>query len=135
MRKSVGEKIAILYRKERSYFAKQLEEYKFGISFLIFLQGIPLFGEITQEELANKIGMDKTSVSKITKKLFNLEYIYIEKDRENKRFKRVGLTKKGKEIIPILESTANSWTEIMSKDLTKEEVEMIYYFLDKMIKN
>lgn len=135
MRKSLGKMIAILYRKDRNYYIKQLDRYSLGTSQLAFLLEISNFGEISQDELSNKIAMDKTSVSKIAKKLINLEYIYMVRDKDDKRVKRISLTKKGQEIIPILEETAKNWTYIISKGLSEEEKEMIYGILDKMIRN
>ncbi|MFA6808154.1 MAG: MarR family transcriptional regulator [Eubacteriales bacterium] len=133
--KTLGSRIAVLYRMDRNFYAKKLSEYGLGTSDLAVLLQISYFNELSQDQISTNIIIDKTSISKITKKLLNIGYIYMVRDKNDKRVHRLGLTLKGQKVIPVLKKVTKEWIEILVKGFKEEEVEMVCSILDKIIEN
>lgn len=133
--RTIGSRIASLNRMDRSFFAKKLKHYSLGSSEMAVLLQISYFGELSQDQIASNIVMDKASISKIVKKLLQKGYIYVARDTEDNRIHRLGLTLKGKEILPVLKDSTKEWLDILSTGLSAEEIDKMCCILDKMMQN
>ena len=90
---------------------------------------------ISQKEIAEYCGKDKTSVTKIIDTLEKKNLVVRVPDQLDHRIKRVVLSNKGKklflEVIPVMELTRDQ----LRKGITDKEIELLRSVLSKIYKN
>ena len=90
---------------------------------------------ISQKEIAEYCGKDKTSVTKIIDTLEKKNLLVRYSDQIDQRIKRVFLSNKGKEMmkssLPIMEQTSNE----VRKGITDQEINLFKTVLNKIYKN
>lgn len=126
-------------QKMIQFIEKKLEEN--GIDDLITSHGNILTalyennGKLTMSQIAKKIGKDKSTVTPLITKLFQLGYIDKLKNEDDKRITYITITDKGRQ----LESTFNSITsqvhETAYKNFTPEEKQIFLELLKKLNMN
>lgn len=134
-KESVGKYIAAIYRNSQSIINKKLEDYDIGSGQHDFLYVISNNEGITQKELSNLLNIGKATTAKVVKKSIKNGYIKREKNMEDKRFYRIYLTDKGKQIVPIINSTFEEMIEIYANGFSEEEYTHIIKALKKIFKN
>lgn len=132
---TIGKWISILYRYGQNYISKRLEPYNIGSGQYIFLMHLYKNDGISQENLSDKLKMDKATTAKALKKLEEEGYINREIDCSDKRAYQIFITPKALEIRQIIHATIKSWEEILSRGLSKEETDMVNNILKKMAEN
>lgn len=90
---------------------------------------------ITQKELSNRMGIGKSTTTKVVNQLVKQNFVYRQKDENDKRYERLYLTKNGKEIEPVITSIFNDLIKLVSKDLSQKEIETLESLLRKILKN
>src|SRR3712207_6556978 len=55
--------------------------------------------------------------------------------KEDKRQNKIYLTERGQDLIYPIYSVLDSWVGILTADMTKEEKDMAYHYLERMAKN
>ncbi len=130
--RSPGSRIAVLYRMDRDFFAKKLKEYCLGTSEMAVLLQLSYYRELSQDQISTNIVMDKTTLSKIVKKLLHKGHIYMVRDTQDNRVHLLGLTQKGQEMIPVLKDATAEWVSIISKGFEPEEITLFCNILDRM---
>lgn len=90
---------------------------------------------IIQEELSDMIKVDKTTISRAVKKLEKDGFIEKKSDEENKKIKRLYVSKKGEEVYDFIKRENDYSNEIALKGLSKSEAEEIEKLLIKVRKN
>jgi len=90
---------------------------------------------LNQGEIARTIRVDKATVTRDVKKLEEQGYVRRERDADDKRAYRVFLTQKAKRAKPKIMMVLKGWTDILSKDFAKEEVETALSLLKRMHEN
>ncbi len=92
-------------------------------------------GKLTMSQIAKKIGKDKSTVTPLINKLFQLGYIDKLKSEDDKRITYITITDKGRQ----LESTFNSITsqvhDTAYKNFTPEEKQIFLELLKKLNMN
>lgn len=90
---------------------------------------------IIQEELSDMIKVDKTTISRAVKKLEKDGFIEKKSDEENKKIKRLYVSKKGEEVYDFIKRENDYSNEIALKGFSKREAEEIEKLLIKVRKN
>jgi Transcriptional regulators len=90
---------------------------------------------IIQEELSEMIKVDKTTIARALKKLEENGFIERQSDENNKKIKKLYVTKKGKEVYPIIHKENLYSNDVALKGLTKREQETINKLLKRVEKN
>ena len=90
--------------------------------FSIFFE-IAKVGKVKQKEMVNRLLLEKAHVSKVVKKLHQMELITITENDEDKRSYWLSVTKKGKDILNQCSEMFDEWNkkwicEIDKSDLT-----------------
>lgn len=78
-------------------------------------------GKLTMKEIAKKISKDKSTVTPLINKLFNLGYVKKEKPENDKRITYISLTPKAMEIEDTFNHISSQVKETAYKDFTEEE--------------
>lgn len=133
--RSVGRRIHILDRWMKLFLEEELKELDVSMAQFRFL--LPLFHQdgVTQEQLTERVYVDKATTARAISKLEETGYIKREKDPEDKRAYRLFLTKKAKDFHPKMKTIMEKWTEMLTQDLTEKEKETLLALLDKMVAN
>lgn len=89
----------------------------------------------TQQELGNTAGKDKTSVTRAINGLESKNLVLRVPDQLDRRNKRVYLTQKGKDIKEQLLGPALKTTQLATKNISAEELEICNRVLSKIYDN
>ena len=89
----------------------------------------------TQQEIADKMRMDKVYMVKVINYLIDKGYVIRVKNKADLRENIVQLTAKGKKSMPTIHNAVNQLTRRMSKGIEKKEMEKFYELLNKVYEN
>lgn len=133
----IGKLIAQIYRKIFSLATEQLVEFDIDIrgGQLHFLRLIHHHEGISQEELSNKLGVDKATTAKAVKKLVTQGYVEREKSPDDKRRYQLMLTPKAKDEIPQFKQIFEKTSSQLTKDFSIEEKLALVNLLERAFKN
>lgn len=92
-------------------------------------------GPLTQNELAGYTGRDKVAIKRIIDKLEGKRYARRKKNKLDRRYNKVIISKKGREIYPKLKEKAQQTLQITYGDLETEQVEKCIETLKKFQQN
>jgi DNA-binding MarR family transcriptional regulator len=132
---SIGRLISCIYRYSQFNIAKKLCFYNIGRGQISFLMSLYNCDGVSQENMAKKLRIDKSTAARAVKKLINKGYIIKERDLSDKRKYKVFLTEKAKKIKPKITKIVSEWSEALLSDFTDEERKILIKFLKKIIKN
>ncbi len=132
---SLGKYISAIHRYIHIFLEKELEKYKIGRGEQKFLWNIIKNDGIAQHKLSEKFKIDKATVTRGVKKLIIEGYITRERDENDKRAYNLYLTKKGKDMKPILKKTLENVTYKISEGFTEEEEKTFKRLLKKAFEN
>ena len=132
MDRSLGKTFNHISRNIHWMIKHQLEPYGVGSGQHFFLFLLDRTPGITQNEVSNITDIDKATAAKGLAKLEQQGYIERFPDKGDRRIRRLYLTKEGKEVIPRIKESLTRVTEVCSTKLTEEELEMLFYLLDKV---
>lgn len=131
--KSVGGYISILYRQAQAYISSQMKQYNIGSGQYSFLLVLYRNDGISQEELSDQLMIDKGTTARAIDKLEKAGYVVRETNPKDRRAYNIFITAKAREFQPILYEKMNSWTDILVKDLSIEERDLLHVILKKMV--
>ncbi|OPY42938.1 MAG: transcriptional regulator SlyA [Methanoregulaceae archaeon PtaU1.Bin066] len=130
----ITKKIGILYWSNQKILKKMLPQPVIPGQVAAFIY-LTQDGEIRQDELVSKIGVDKAIGTRVIKKLDEGGYVRRRNDPEDRRVSLISLTNDGaamkRDIIEVLTSLNRS----LLKDFSEEEQETILRLLDRIIAN
>lgn len=132
MKDNPGKLISSVHRKSLIFWSHALREYDISSSeypILIILNEKEGFA---QDEIARKLNLDKSGITRTMKSLLDKGFIERKKDRDDLRCNRIYLTEKGKQSWEPIQNAIQTWNEITEKGLSKEEIELFLRVLSKM---
>lgn len=135
MNESLGKWVSIVHRYFRSYIDKEFAGLDIKGGYLQFIHALYRHDGLSQDELSEALGMDKTTTARVIKELVGLGYVIKEHDPQDKRFYRLSLTNKGKAVIPGLEKILKHWAEVLAAGFTEDERQLALDILKKMAEN
>ena len=112
--------ISILYRSYRVYLNREIENLEITAGQIpVLIELLRMKNEnIFQDELSDRLCIDKGSVARSLKKIEDLGIIKREILKENRRKYDISLTKKGKRMAPKIKEIDNRWEKLICKELT-----------------
>lgn len=117
----LGKWIAVLHRYRKSYVNRKLAAYDLSGVHFILLLALSRHDSTSQEDMADHLRMEKTTIAKSVKKLEKSGYLTREKSLADGRAYQVSLTPKGQELIPLIRKTVREWEAEVTADLSQEE--------------
>ena len=123
---SVIEKCAIKYRNEK------FSPYGINGCDHPYLLCISKFKDISQDELSERIIVNKSNTARTLSRLENDGFIKRNYKESDKRVLVPELTEKGKELIPTINKINNDWEEYLLSDLSEEEQKVFLELLHKV---
>ena len=88
--------------------------------------------KMTMKEIADKINRTRPTVTVLVDKLEKLGYIKREISQEDSRYTYIVLTKKGKDFKPVFEKISNKLNDMLYKNLSKDESDILENLLQKI---
>ncbi|WP_375752851.1 MarR family winged helix-turn-helix transcriptional regulator [Vibrio sp. HN007] len=134
-RDPLSRQIAILYRQEQGVVSSMLSEYNISFSELPFVMELYSKQGVTQEYLAQKVQVDKANAARSLKQLEKKELITRQSSPNDARAKLVYLTDNAIALKSDLVAIIDRWNELLTRDITDEELETVRQVQRKMMKN
>lgn len=91
--------------------------------------------ELTQQDLANELGIDKVQVVRIVDYLSVNGYVERIQNPKDRRAYKLHITDSGRKAIPCIEKTINDLSEIAFKGIAPEKIDELYSTLYLIKKN
>ena len=131
----LGKYISLIYRQANVFFTKEFSRFGFGSGQYMFMIHLYKNDGISQETLSELVNIDKGTTAKAIKKLEELELITRSKDSNDKRVNRIYLTSKALDIKSDFFSVLTKWENILTNELSSEEISIGLNILNKLSKN
>lgn len=135
MKEYPGKHISHIFRKSQMFWTQYLKEYNITSAEYPVLIALYKKEGITQDDIANKLSIDKSAVTRIVKNLLDKGLIERKKDSLDRRYNRIYLTTKGQSCWKYIEEGMAQWHEISAKNITTEEIEQVISILSRMANN
>lgn len=132
---SISRFLSCLYRHTQMYFDRQLQPYEISYGSLAFLMVLYHHDGIHQEEISQKLSVDKATTARAIQKLVELGYINRVVDQSDRRAYQIFLTARGKALRPRLEALSRKWMAHLTDGFTAAEIEQSFRLLEKMSQN
>ena len=133
--RSLGRYISHLHMGINQYLHKELEPYGIGAGQFHFLICLYKRDGISQEELTERLTVDKATTTRAIGKLEKEGYVIREKDPSDRRKYRVWLTPKAIDLRPKVKRILKQWTSGILVGFDSDEREILFDFLERMEKN
>lgn len=128
-------KISFLHRKTQVYLNDQAKTLSLTGGQIVYIVCICEFKSISQNKLAEIIGIDKSTVTKMLNRLEAEGYITRIVDEDDNRAFYVMPTEKALEIYPKAIEIGNIWYKKVTSSLTSIEKNIFEQLMDKVVKN
>jgi DNA-binding MarR family transcriptional regulator len=129
---NIGKYISHIYRKGGTFITKSLAKEGIGSGQIMFLIELYKKDGRTQDDISNSLNIDKGTTCRALKKLEEENIIVRLKDERDKRAHNVYLTDKGKELKAFIYEVFDELEELMAKDISDEEKEVLIRLLKKI---
>ena len=132
---SAGKLIAILHHEGRKFVDKSLCPLGLGAGQFPILMQLYHQDGISQDVIAKRIGIDRTTLARTIVKLEDKGFILRIADPDDHRAYKVKLTVKGESVREEFLKVLKLWTEKIYGDLSEEERVLFYALLTKAVAN
>ena len=129
-------KIAKIHEKGSKFIESELKNN--GIKGLVTSHGDILavlyaYGEMTMKDIADKIHRTRPTVTVLVNKLEKNGYVTRKVSPQDNRFTFIELTPQGEKFKPIFEKISTDLNNLLGKNLTKEEIDILDKLLEKIL--
>ena len=135
MENNPGKYISFLHRKGQIYWNHCLQDIDVSTAEYPVLIQLQRTDGISQEELANNQGIDKSAITRVIQSLEKKNLIMREKDGKDRRCNRIFLTAKGEATRETIERSRLGWNERLMQSRTEEEKEVLCNLLQKSVES
>ena len=90
---------------------------------------------ISQNEIVEEVGLEKSVVAKTIGKLMDMEFLTRTQNAKDKRAFDVFPTEKAQEIYPVLVSQGTACMELLTADFSEDEKALLSALLERMVEN
>ncbi len=125
-------KINIISRCANAYRGDKLHSDKLSPLHHSFVLTVTRFPGISQEELAEKLCINKSNVTRAVATLEDQGYVKRESDENDKRILRVYPAEKMMEILPQVRSVSKEWNRYLTDDINEHEIEVFQSVLERI---
>ena len=134
-RRSPGRRLGMLHRLNMAYMTGPLSEMGISNGKIGFLMSVLQFEGIVQEELTNKLCIDRAATARALQAMERQGLVRREEDREDRRKKRVYPTEKARALQPELMGLLERHNEALFAGLSPDEQDQFLDMLDRLVGN
>lgn len=135
MDKSLTRMITLLARKSQICIGNVLNKYNLSAAEQSFFMALQHNEGITQEKLTAIVCVDKAATTRAVKSLEEKGYLIRKQDEKDKRQNQIYPTEQAKQIGNDVLEELLRLNDMVTKDISSEEIDIIYNALLKMNKN
>jgi len=125
----------MLSRSAHKYFEHQLKPLDLNRGSLFILKRLYEKDRISQNELCDLLQMDKANIARIIAQLVELDYVNKELNENDQRAYRLNLTKKADDNKIKILSIFTSWSQILTKDFSENDIKTVFQILQHFALN
>lgn len=125
----------LLFQTSRNYYHyldEYLNEMNIALSQVYFLLALYNKDHVSQEYLADILGLSEGTVTKSIRSLSHKHLVKRERNTEDKRKKIVILTEEGRSLVDEFHEVIGDFNSELLKDFTREELYILRILLKKM---
>jgi len=122
----------IIVRQSQAYITKAVAIIDISFSEFVFLSNLYSNEGINQEELSNVLFLDRAATARSVKTLEEKGFITRKRDENDKRVKRLYLTKKGRKSKMCILTALKEWMEYLSLGMDEVSKTTIFQNLKSM---
>lgn len=119
----------------RVYREDKLEPLGLNPRYGIYLREIGAAPGISQEQLAQRIGINKSNVARQVAAMEEEGYIRRAACGKDKRVMRLHLTQKGEELLPGIHRVMDAWERLLVESFTESEQQILEILLIRLREN
>ncbi len=127
--------ISAIHRKAHQIINLKLREYDIDVGQIFLLRFIHCHDGISQEQVAQNLYLDKTTVSKNVKRLLHNGYLRRTVNKKDQREYQLFATRKTKVLSPEIDAILIDINKLMVRNLSQDEQHQSEQILEKMLKN
>ncbi len=131
----IGKHISIAYRMGQIFYDGELAPLHIGSGQQFFLVSIARNPGITLLELAQNGCFDKGTTARAVRKLEEAGYIRVEGDPDDRRLRKLYVTKQAGPIIKATRDACARWQDILTQGMTEEERALAARLSERMAGN
>jgi DNA-binding MarR family transcriptional regulator len=131
----IGKYIGEIHRASGIYFSKKFNRFGIGSGQYLFLLNLYKHSGITQEELTERLKLDKATTARAIKKLEDEGYVKRIKKENDRRAYNLELTEKAEQIREDVYLIMDDWESKVKNCLTNEESQELMKLLSKLSKS
>ncbi|ADO84370.1 MarR family winged helix-turn-helix transcriptional regulator [Ilyobacter polytropus] len=135
MKEPLGRTVKFLNIEIRKFLDFHLNEYQLGNGQFAIVIEVSENKGINQDALAQKMGVDKTTIAKTVKKLVENGYIIKEEDENDRRSKKLYTTHKADLIFKKIKKLINLEKQVLTHGISQEEIKIFLKVVDCMKSN
>lgn len=132
---SIGRYISYLYRMGQCYINRRLEPFCIGSGQFAFLMVLYMEDGISQDELSERILVDKATTGRAIKKLVEEGYVVRHRDPKDKRSYQIYLTPKANSLKSTIFEILKEWNELLLNGIDEPERDCGLGMIKKMVAN
>lgn len=132
---AIMRKMNVISRCQGLYRSEQISNEELCAchhSFLLAVGGTP---GLTQEQLAKRLCLNKSTVTRALNQLEEKGYLERRQDASDKRVYRIFPTELCKELLPRVRQIARDWTACITQGVSEEELAHFYAILERLEQN
>ena len=132
---SIGKLISIIHRYGQSYLEKRCAGLDIGYGQIAFIHALSRKDGLSQEELSEFLRIDKTTTARAIKTLVELGYVSRSPDSSDRRIHHLFLTAKAKLVIPLINESLRTLSEVLSRGFSGDERQLVLGLLERLAEN
>lgn len=131
----IGRLVSIFDRLMKMYYDRGLSGYDIGWGQQFYVEYLYRYPGASPQEMAERIRVDKGTLTKTIKKLSEVGYIRVESDRKDRRVKHLYLTEKAVPAAEQIRKIHADFYHTLSKDISPSEIKAAEQTLQRMTDN
>lgn len=135
MRTDQARIFGVISRAAHHYMKWMGEPYGLNAIECLMLLHIDQYDESTFEQISRAMVIDKSVTTRGVSKFLDKGWVEKKNSVVDKRAYHLSLTLTGHEIATELNQKLNKWNDYLAADLTEQDVEQLFGFLDSLAKN
>lgn len=131
----IGRCVSIFDRLMKMYYDRSLSGYEIGWGQQFYVEYLYEHPGASPQEMAEVIRVDRATLTKIIKKLAEVDYIRVTVDERDRRVKHLYLTEKGIPAAQKIKQVHAGFYDVISGEISPDELRLTEKTLKKMADN
>lgn len=132
---NIGRCISILDRLMKMYYDHGLADFEIGWGQQFYVEYLHDHPGATAQEMVECIRVDKATLTKVIKKLVEIDYVRVVRDEKDRRIKRLFLTDKAIPAAERIREIHNSFYHDLCSGILSPDIQLTEQTLERMMEN